>query len=100
MYDRVVHMHESCEYDIVGERTGETFKTARVLKESYKRVKENKYARLKKKKKTFTCSLLIELPGIGRDQLLELHKIKREPETIQFKAWRISFELQYICTNT
>ena len=47
MYDRVVHMHESCEYDIVGERTGETFKTAMVLKASYKRVKENKYARLK-----------------------------------------------------
>ena len=45
MYDRVVHMHESCEYDIV--RTGETFKTARVLKVSYKRVNENKYARLK-----------------------------------------------------
>ena len=30
MYNRVVQMHESCEYDIVGERTGETFKTARV----------------------------------------------------------------------
>ena len=56
MYDRVVHMHERCEYDIVGERTGETFKTARVLKVSYKRVKENKYGRFKKKikKKLFT----------------------------------------------
>ena len=42
MYDRVVHMHESCEYDKVCERTGETFKTARVLKVFYKRVKENK----------------------------------------------------------
>ena len=42
MYDRVVHMHERCEYDIVGERTGETFKTVRVLKVFYKRVKENK----------------------------------------------------------
>ena len=51
MYERVMHMHESCEYDIVGERTGEIFKTARVLKVSYKRIKENKYARFKKKKK-------------------------------------------------
>ena len=42
MYDRVVHMHENCEYDIVGERTGETFMTARVLKVSYKRVTEYK----------------------------------------------------------
>ena len=61
MYDRVVHMHESCEYDIVGERTGETCKTARVLKVSYKRVKENKYARFikKKKKKKKTLRLLV-----------------------------------------
>ena len=51
MYDRVVHMHESCEYDIVGERTGETFKTARVLKASYKRVKENKICQIKKQNK-------------------------------------------------
>ena len=42
MYDRVMDMHESCEYDIVGERSGETFKIARVLKVFYKRVKENK----------------------------------------------------------
>ena len=47
-------MHESCEYDIVGERTGETFKTAWVLKVSYKWVKENKYARFIKKNKKNT----------------------------------------------
>ena len=41
-------MHESCVYDIVGERTGET---VRVLKVSYNRVTENKYARLKKKRR-------------------------------------------------
>ena len=33
-------MVQRLNYDIVGERTGETFKTARVLKVSYKRVKE------------------------------------------------------------
>ena len=46
MYDRVVHMHESCEYEIVGERTGETFKTARVLKVPYKQLKEKKIFRV------------------------------------------------------
>ena len=48
-------MHENFEYDIVGERNGETYMTARVLKVSYKWVKENKICQVKKKKKDQIC---------------------------------------------
>ena len=61
IYDRVVHMHESCEYDIVGEWTGETFKTAQVLKVPYKWVKENKYTRFKKNNKKTISPLVLKI---------------------------------------
>ena len=56
MYDRVVHMHLSCEYDTVCERTGETVKTAWVLSVLYKWVKEKKICLVfQQKKVTSAC---------------------------------------------
>ena len=55
MIYRVVHMHESCEYDTVGERTGETVKTERVLNVFYKWVKENKICLVFQQKKVISA---------------------------------------------
>ena len=74
MNERVVHiMNVARMTPNVNERTGETFKTARVLKDVYNGINENKmsvkFLKKKKKKKKFSPTCLI-------NSIIQEHKCK------------------------
>ena len=63
MNERVVHiMNVARMTPNVNERTGETFKTARVLKDDYNGINENKMKVSVKKKKEFSSLLIQTFP--------------------------------------